>query len=67
MFINPKCPKCGQDVQSFEMKQTTIGEQAFGPFFHGYTASCRSCHTVLGVFPDPDYVVRQVKAEPKKK
>ena len=67
MIVNPKCPKCSQDVSSFEMKATIIGDQAFGPFFHGYAACCRACHSVLGVFPDPELVVRQLMAELKKK
>jgi hypothetical protein len=67
MFINPKCPKCGADVASLAMKETVIGDQAFGPFFHGYTANCRSCHAVLGVFPDPEDVVRRLRVELKKK
>jgi len=67
MVVQPKCPKCGHESDTFDLKQVTIGDRVAGPFYNGVAACCRGCHSVLGVSIDPSYTIEQIKRELKKK
>lgn len=57
-----KCPHCQQNISSPDLKGPTIGNKTFGPLLVGYTAVCTNlaCQAVLGVTPDPQWIVDQV-------
>lgn len=53
MFGHGKCPRCEAAINRCDLDQIVIGNQVTGPFFHGVSACCPQCKTVLGVSIDP--------------
>ena len=53
MMGHGKCPKCDAPVSHCDLDQVIVGDKFSGPFFHGVSACCPACKTVLGVSVDP--------------
>jgi hypothetical protein len=67
MFGHGKCPRCEQPVDHCELDQIVIGNQLSGRFFHGASACCPKCHTVLGVFADPSALASDIAQQTTRK
>jgi phage FluMu protein Com len=63
MFGTGKCPKCGDTVMRCDLDKIIIGNQGLGPFFHGISANCPKCKTVLGVSIDPVSLAEDIASE----
>lgn len=51
MFKQAKCPKCEKVVQQARMEHMDVSDGQM--IIRAFSASCPSCHTILGVVVDP--------------